>query len=151
MITAVVLVVVVGQLGPDHAPDRASTGSGAVPPAPGASPVPPAEEAAAVGSEYTLRPEGGPYVEPAARAVTATLLLTALVLTALGALGARDDAPCPDEGDEDLGSAPDGPDGSGTDEVGTAEDETGESDPSPSVIEVAVAAPPPPPGPSPGR
>jgi hypothetical protein len=40
-------------------------------------------------SSYTLRTQGGPNAQMAARVVTATLLLTGLVLTALGAIGMR--------------------------------------------------------------
>lgn len=40
-------------------------------------------------SSYTLRTENGPRAALAARVVTATLLLTGLVLTGLGAIGMR--------------------------------------------------------------
>ncbi len=40
-------------------------------------------------SSYTLRTENGPRAAMAARVVAATLLLTGLVLTALGAIGMR--------------------------------------------------------------
>ncbi|MDI2128012.1 hypothetical protein [Yinghuangia seranimata] len=40
-------------------------------------------------SSYTLKTENGPRAALAARLVTATLLLTGLVLTALGAVGMR--------------------------------------------------------------
>lgn len=43
----------------------------------------------AASSSYTLRTENGPRAALAARIVTATLLLTGLVLTALGAIGMR--------------------------------------------------------------
>lgn len=45
--------------------------------------------APAAPSSYTLRTENGPRAAVAARVVAATLLLTGLVLTALGAIGMR--------------------------------------------------------------
>ncbi|HSA49086.1 MAG TPA: hypothetical protein VLH10_03120 [Yinghuangia sp.] len=47
------------------------------------------EPGAPAASSYTLRTENGPRAAMAARVVTATLLLTGLILTALGAIGMR--------------------------------------------------------------
>ncbi|MCF2529335.1 hypothetical protein [Yinghuangia soli] len=48
-----------------------------------------AADAQSASSSYTLRTENGPRAALAARIVTATLLLTGLVLTGLGAIGMR--------------------------------------------------------------
>ncbi|UGQ09183.1 hypothetical protein LO772_19725 [Yinghuangia sp. ASG 101] len=61
-------------------------------------------------SSYTLRTENGPRAAVAARVVAATLLLTGLVLTALGAIGMRGPAlfPRPAVADDapDMGYTP---------------------------------------------
>ncbi|MGW0659146.1 hypothetical protein [Streptodolium elevatio] len=70
----------------DTASDSApGTSSGAAPAADGLR----AEPAGRGASTYTLRTENGPRAALAARIVTATLLLTGLVLTGLGAVGMR--------------------------------------------------------------
>ncbi|WP_436774222.1 hypothetical protein [Yinghuangia sp. YIM S09857] len=69
---------------PAHDPERGQAPA----PLPGAE-SPRTEPAGAGASSYTLRTENGPRAALAARIVTATLLLTGLVLTGLGAIGMR--------------------------------------------------------------
>lgn len=91
-ISAVGIVAAAGAFDGDTAPRsshsaREAAGQAAdlaVRPAAGSDPA-----ATETASSYTLRTENGPRAALAARIVTATLLLTGLVLTGLGAIGTR--------------------------------------------------------------
>ncbi|NUU19964.1 MAG: hypothetical protein HOV68_00375 [Streptomycetaceae bacterium] len=93
-ISAVGIVAAVGAFdggpsgGAQEASGRPGTGSAAVQPA-GWAAADPAAADPEPASSYSLKTQNGPRAALAARIVTATLLLTGLVLTALGAIGMR--------------------------------------------------------------